>query len=540
MRIKRRHRSSTDPAAVASALAAMSADELRALLVQALESLDDEPRGQVEDALLRQAARGAAGWRPAAPPAGLVDDVRQFLTAARRIGSADPGQVDDYLREGVKASLADDSATAAALFAELLPAIGDGTIDLGQHELVDEVLSVDLTECAARYLLAAYAIAEPKERPDALLAAIDKIDAVARLWEPIAQMEGVSGISLPDLQAFLPAWVEKLRSVKPAARDWEDAHDRRLREAVTRAEGIPGLARLARTSRRPEAARAWCEVVRETGDWKETLRAYEEAAQLVSSPAWRGDFLDGAALAAERLGLQDRTERLEVAFRQAPSLVRMLRWLTSDEPGTEALRKRASSMLADEPPKSAPLRGVLHLIAADLPAAAAVLTKAPGLGWSDPEHPGHQLFGAFATLLGVALVPALQPLDAPDPFDLDRRDGAIGGDSSEPRLSIPSFAEVLRRSSVASALTPGDRAAMRDAMRAAAIARVDGVLGDKRRRQYEQAAALVACCAELDQRNGSDRAHSPDWVTALQRRTSRFPAFQNALSTELAQRIGRA
>lgn len=233
MRIKRPHRSRTDSTAVSSALAAMTADELRAFLVQTLESLDDGPRGQVEDALLRQAARSAAGWRPAAPRAGLVDDVRQFLTAARRIGSADPGQIDDYLREGVKASLAGDSATAAALFGELLPAIGDGNIDLGQHELVDEVLSVDLTECAARYLLAVYAIAGPKERPDALLTAIDKIDAVARLWEPIAKMEGVSATPLPDLQAFLPAWVEKLRSVKPAARDWEDAHDRRLREAVT-------------------------------------------------------------------------------------------------------------------------------------------------------------------------------------------------------------------------------------------------------------------------------------------------------------------
>jgi hypothetical protein len=297
---------------------------------------------------------------------------------------------------------------------------------------------------------------------------------------------------------------------------------------------------LARTSRQPEAARAWCEAMRETGDWKEALRAYEEAAQLVFSPVWRGDFLDGAALASERLGLQDRTERLEVAFRQAPSFLRMLRWLTSDEPSAEALRKRASSMLADEPPRSARLRGVLHLVAGDILSAAAVLTKAPGLGWSQPEHPGHHLFGAFATLLGVALAPALQPLDAPDPFDLDRGGAETGGDRSEPRLSIPSFAEVLQRSSVARALTPADRPEMRDAMRTAAIARVDGVLGDKRRRQYEHAAALVACCAELDQRNGSDRAHLPDWVTALQRRTSRFPAFQTALSTELARRVGRA
>ena len=68
---------------------------------------------------------------------------------------------------------------------------------------------------------------------------------------------------------------------------------------------------------------------------------------------------------------------------------------------------------------------------------------------------------------------------------------------------------------------------------------VDGVLREKRRRRYEHAAALVACCAELDQRLGTDGAHPLDWVTALQRRTSRFPAFQTALSAELARHFGR-
>jgi hypothetical protein len=32
-------------------------------------------------------------------------------------------------------------------------------------------------------------------------------------------------------------------------------------------------------------------------------------------------------------------------------------------------------------------------------AAAALLSKAPGLGWSDPEHPGHAVFPLLALLL---------------------------------------------------------------------------------------------------------------------------------------------
>jgi len=531
-RRRRSRRPSNDTAAVAGALAAMSADELREFVLQALELLDDEPRGHVEDALLRHAARGADRWQPAPPPSGVISDVRGFLTAARHTGSADPAQVDDYLREGIKASLAGDSATAAALFGELLPAIGDGNIDLGQHELVDEVLSADLSECAARYLHAVYASVDPRERPDALLAAIDNIDAVACVWEPIEKMERVATGSLPDLKAFLPAWVEKLRSVKPAVSDWEDAHNRRLREAITRAEGLPGLARLARTTRRPEVVRAWCAAVRETGDWKETLRAYEDAAQLVSSPVWHGDFLDGAALAAERLGRQDITERLEVAFRQAPSLVRLLRWLASGDPSPTALRRRASSLLRDgslEPPM---LRSILHLVTGDIPAAAEVLASAHGLGWSDQNHPGPHLFSAFATLLGATTNLALHAVDAFHDFD-----EVFAADGAESKLSTPSLAEILRRASLDDTLTAADRTCMRDAMRSAAIARVDGVLGDKRRRRYEHAAVLVACCAELDQGVGSKSAHPLEWVTALQKRTSRFPAFQAALSAELARRL---
>jgi hypothetical protein len=544
--LKRQYRRSNETADVSAALEAMNAEELRAFVGQVLVAIDDGPRGQLEDALLRQAAGSASGWKPKGPRADLIPELEYFIEAARRVGSADPRQVDDYLREGVKASLAADHEAAKTIFGMLLPAIGDGNVDLGQHEMVDEVLSVDLSECAARYLLATYSSTPQKERADAFLTSIDSVDPIAPLWDPIAAIERVAGTPVPDIEKFLPLWVKKLESVKTPVGDWESPHDRRLREAVTRSEGIDGLERLARSSRRPEVVRAWCAAVVEKGDWKRALRTYEEAAGLVSSPTWLGDFLDGAALAARELGRHDATKRLEVAFRQAPSLVRLLRWLIDDEPSAIALRKRASSILKDSPTKASRLLGVLHLVAGDAAAAAAVLSKATGLGWSSESHPGHVLFPALAWLLVGAPSDSLRAPYSTGLYDLSaaglgpgaelEEDGSAHPEPTKPGLSISSVVEILRRASVYDVLTANDRVAMLNALRAAAMARVDGVLGEKRRRHYEHAATLVACCVDLERASGPDRVHSPDWVTALRQRTTRFPAFQAALRRAFAER----
>jgi hypothetical protein len=71
------------------------------------------------------------------------------------------------------------------------------------------------------------------------------------------------------------------------------------------------------------------------------------------------------------------------------------------------------------------------------------------------------------------------------------------------------------------------KAAQCEAMRAAASKRAGGVTGQKRRRHYDHAATLVGCCVE------ADRAGSAAWLEGLRARTSRFPAFQEALRAAL-------
>lgn len=183
--------------------------------------------------------------------------------------------------------------------------------------------------------------------------------------------------------------------------------------------------------------------------------------------------------------------------------------------------------------------GLLHLLTGRLEAAATLLADAPGLGWSQENHPGHLLFPAFAGLLGAGTratvasdVAALLHGPPRDPSDLD-----AGWDlepSSTPTLATPSLAELITASDVQKKVDIQAQSAMLDAMRTAATRRVEGILSNKRRRHYGPAAILVACCRELAPVVGC-REEVGDWVADLRKQYSRFSAFQSALDTTLEQ-----
>ena len=167
-----------------------------------------------------------------------------FAAAARRLGYADPNAVDHHLRAATTAFLARDYAAARHIFEALLRPIAAADVDLGEQELVDEVLGVSVHDCAARWVASVYVTSRPADRPDKVLEALNAVDAVAPMAEPLAAM-GRWAALLQHEAASGPRWHERSR----------------LREAVMRAEGTAGLARLARTSKCPEDARAWCTAV---------------------------------------------------------------------------------------------------------------------------------------------------------------------------------------------------------------------------------------------------------------------------------------
>jgi len=507
----------------------MDADELRKLVRDMLVELDDRARGLIVNEVVDRAARNSSAWTPSAPSDEFVASVVAFAEAARRVGCADPSDVDGYLCEGVNAFLGKDYPAAFLIFRELLIPISVGDIDLGQHEMVDEVLAVDVSACAAQYVVSMYMTAAPANRAKAVRAAIGDVEGVGHFWQPLLEMERVAVEPLPELDDFLPRWRKIIEEGVADERlsDWETHLDRWLREVVQRMEGASGLANLARSTRRADDLRAWCRMLVEARDWKAALAAYEEAAEIVSDKAYsRGEFLDGVALAAQELGRKDLPARLEKAWRDAPSMLRLRRWLGSSGSKAVAIR-RARAALESCAKKAHRQRALLHVIVGDLGAAAKLLVAAPGLGWSDSEHPGQLLFPLFQRLLGGT--------PEPSPFrgrrmDIDELEW-MSADGDEAQIATPEVEEILEVAGIKGPSDVGARAAVLKAMRRAAENRVAGVTENKRRRSYGHAAHLVAACVALDLSSETD-----DWVAGVRDAYRRYPALQR----ELDDRLGRA
>jgi hypothetical protein len=494
---------------VDAALAAMSADELRGVVRELLLELDERARSRVVNSLIHRAARSGSGWAPAALSDEQVADVLVFAKAAERIGRADPSEVDDYLSRGSGAFLRKDYAAAHGILGALLRPIGDGEIDLEQHELVDEVLGVDTVECAAQYAVSAYMITPPAQRAEAVRAAIDEVRGVEHFWEPLRQMERTSIEPLPGLKEFLPRWRALISSDSARERksEWDTEEDRWLREVVHRIEGSDGLAKIARSTRRADDLRAWCRSLVETDDWKAALPAFEEAARLVADKDHaRVEFLDGAALAVQRLGRKDLPARFEQAWRAGPSLLRLRRWLGSST-SKATLGKRVAEALEVCPKQAARQRALLHVLARDFTPAAKLLSAAPGLGWSNGEHPGHLLFPLFARLLGgqrKLTSPRTDPRSQRE-MDIEQLE-AMTADQREPRLVAPKVEELLEQAEIDTISDSLARATILAAMKQAAENRIVGVTAQRRRRHYGHGAELVATCIACDGTSRASRA----------------------------------
>lgn len=532
---RRTRRTPAEDPEINRALEAMSAPELRAAVHAVLDGLDADVKAHIIETFIVRATKATSGWKPSRPSQRIVDDARTFAEAARHIVHADPEDVTEHLRRATKAFHAGDHASARAVFEAILPPIAVADIDLGQHELVEEVLGVDARACVAQYATSVYTTTALRDRADAVLQAIEQVEGVATLLSPIKDMEEVSAGVLPDLGMFLPLWVKRLGRFRPSKEEWETNHERWLREAVFRAEGVDGLERIARKTKRPQACLAWCDALAEQGDWAAALRACDAAATLVGRSHWRGNLLDGAALAAQQLGRPDRSKRLEAAWRAAPTLARLLRWLVADGHSPATVRTKAKKALALYPKKAGQQIGLLRVLLGDVAAAATLLSKAPGLGWSDPEHPGHAVFPLLALLLSDgtpgkvsdALVLELEATGR-DPLEVFSDEDT----QLKPKLSTCSITRLIQDLRPSITLTDADRDVAIDAMRITAEKRAEGILGHSRRRHYGHAALLVASCVALAPKGREVELST--WAAGLRQTYSRRHAFREELTRAFA------
>ena len=513
------------------ALEAMTAPELRAFVRGVLDELDPDARTAIVDALIARAVKGRAGWKPSRPAQRIVDDATSFAEAARVVGYADAVDVSEHLGLAGKAFLAGDHATARSVFEALLLPIAVADIDLGEHELIDEVLTVDAHTCVAQYVTSVYTTTPVSQRAEAVLRAMEQVRGVSALLNPIKEMEEVSAGVLPDLGAFLPLWATRLGRFRPTKDEWETDHERWLREAVFRVDGVAGLERIARKTKRPHACLAWCDALADAGRWPEALRAYDAAATLVGKSHWRGQLLDGSALAAQQLGRTDVPRRLEAAWRGAPTLPRLLRWIAADGHTVATVRAKAKKALPRCPKAAGRQLGLLRVLVGDLDAAADALTKAPGLGWSSEDHPGHLVFPLLAVLLATGAARKASDALLAELESAGRDVLAAFSDedaNGKPKLATPSIVALIQDAGPSIKMADADRDVAITAMRVAAEKRVQGILGHSRRRHYGHAALLVASCLAFAP-TGRE-AELSSWYMELRQRYLRRSAFRQELT----------
>jgi hypothetical protein len=252
---------------------------------------------------------------------------------------------------------------------------------------------------------------------------------------------------------------------------------------------------------------------------------------LVGKSHWRGELLDGAALAAQQLKRSDAAERLATAWHAAPTLARLLRWLVTEDRRPTTLRTKARKIVSRCPKRAGRQLGLLRLLGGDISGAADLLSEAPGLGWSSDEHPGHVLLPSFALLLAHRTSRSVPDALLAD-FDSTCRDplDALSLDDVErgAKLGTPSIARLIQGVSSAMTFTEQDLRSMVDSMCVAAEKRVEGILGHSRRRRYGHAATLVASCVALAPAgNGKDLSA---WMMGLQQTYSRRHAFREELN----------
>ena len=509
-----------------AALDAMDAAELREVVRQALPRLEHRLRARIVDDVVERAARSGSKWRPKGPGSRGIAAIVRFAEKAKRDGHADASVVNGHLREGVNAFLERDYAAAVEIFRALLLPVTEGEIDLGQDEQVEEVLGVDVAECAARYVAATYLTSARATRAIAVLEAIRGVESVVPFWIPLRDLERVALEPLPQFEDFLLQWRTLLEAEARTTGSgmWEPEEHRWLREVVERLEGTGGLAGLARSTRREQDFRAWCGALAGANEWEGALAAFIEAAEAVGEGYRRGKFMDGAALAAQELGRKDLPARLEAAWRAAPSMPRLRRWLGSARRKAD-LRKRAGLALDACPERALRQRALLHLVLDEYEMSSGLLVSAEGLGWSDAEHPGHLLFPLFCVLLGGESgdVPTGGHSLSDGGMDIDEF-GWWSGNRGGPRLATPEVAEIVRTAGIAGPKSIAARNAMCAALRKAAEKRVAGVTERKRRGHYAHAAALVAACARIDATGEGER-----WVARIRTMYSRYPALRREL-----------
>jgi len=584
--------------ALEARLQALQPEAIRSALLFHAERLSARDR----EAFLAIFPEAISGRRPGKPqalgsePSGdlLLADIDRFVEAIRRgtyyggWGWDDDvdderaygdeswvGEMDDLLAAAGGAFLDGDLNLAREAYGRLLHAFlleGDGEVFSGPRP-AGEMVETDLSEAKARYLRTLYQTTAPRERPERLLEEFKALGYVGNRIRLQALVEA-SPEPLSDLEVFLPAWMERLRSELAAAGPFGSEARALLSEAVELHGGPEGLRDLARDLGidHPELFEDWIGALIRAGRRPEAIDSAREAlAMPPSHGAARARLCETIARVAGEGGDEVLTlEARRQAWRAAPSRDRLLGLVAAARAvgGQEDVVAEEADLAQASLRAGKAKRGFagsirqacdVLLLAGRVEPALKVAKRANPLGWSGGGHPGPVVVPWLMVAGGVGGVPD-KSLLLSDVFDaintagwmdahgslhdwlsieIPQADGdaaggsaagrasgsrALGSAQAEPlllssllgeRLARESFSEAARRRFLAEARKLVER-------RTAAV--VEGT----HRGAYDRVALLVAACGEaLEMAEGGGKGAA--FVAEVRARYPRHTAFRSEL-----------
>ncbi len=429
-------------------------------------------------------------------------------------------------------------------------------------------LQTDLGEVKACYYRALYETTPLKERPAALLKAMEELQYLGTEPTALPELIGARRAPLPDREAFLEAWIDLLGKTKADPYGFGPEIRRLLFQAVALHSGTDGLAELARREGRriPEAYRKWILALAEEDRIVEAIPAAREALHALPPAgevrAWVAEFLAGDA--ENRRDARALLEARREAFQAAPDLARLSALCEAADPTGELentaraeatrlqplLKDHRKQWMPDEegggPAEGRRLLAILHLLSGEPDQAISLAQKAPAVGWSGPDHPAPVVIpyllvaatGGKELAPGTALADLWQEIDASPllftGWDLDlenetfeaEEDIRWPADRSRPRpVRLTPF---LRRHIEQHPLESGRFQSFLKTARTLAQRRVAAILNGKHRRAYERAARLVAAVAEARILAG-DPPQGHAFLDDTRGKYSRFHAFTGEL-----------
>ncbi len=560
--------------AVEQRLAVSSADELRAVLrVMAQETPPSERQGFLAKLTPLQATPDAAPRIPQeellAEIADLAQEIETEMEGAEEWEERYAWD-DGYDEEDSLGQYEDFIAPLAALFDQTQTAFDYGDFPLacaayqqlfallqtedeyGRGVHLTDLSGVNAEETIARYLRAIYETTAPVERPAALYAQMPSMRTLLRRRVMLDDLIQISPRPLPDQNAFLEAWIAHLRAQDAPSGSDADAW---LREAVWLAEGVIGLADLARAEgvTRPRAYLDWFTALLETEQYAEVITAAQAALQTL--PA---ELPIRAAIADQLCTVAAKLEQPSVvregrwqAFFAKPTETRLLD-LWEAEPDSAArllLMQQALRRVQLYHPPASPTNASLWnwgdtvetpalpsttllahtcMLAGEWDAAQQLAAQANVLGWSNATSHQALVVAVFLTVL-AGETPTALPTNLAKIWE-------SGVHYSVEFLTENAFSIRLDRAyaaQFAQTQWPNDVQARYLAWCLdVARRRVEAIVGDQHRKSYDKAAIITAACAETLRQRG-DPAAATAFVSEIRTRFPRHSAFQAELKRVL-------